>query len=65
MVGASDFNRLAPAYGSSVPPASPNLDLGPEPPDGVIGAADFNRLGIHYGSTPGPSGTTSGTTACP
>ena len=64
-VGSGDFFRMAGAYGSLVPPASPNIDVGPDPPDGVIGAADFFILGTSYGGPPGPSGTTSGTTACP
>jgi hypothetical protein len=64
-VGAGDFVRLASAYGALVPPASPNLDIGPDPLDGAIGAADFSIMGTSYGAAPGPSGTTSGTTACP
>jgi hypothetical protein len=48
-----------------VPPADPNLDIGPEPLDGAIGAADFFIMGSSYGGPPGPSGTTSETSACP
>jgi cysteine-rich repeat protein len=64
-VGAGDFFEFAGAYGSLVPPASPNIDIGPDPLDGAIGAADFFILATSYGGAPGPSGTTSGTTACP
>ena len=32
---------------------------------GVIGFAEFGAFGSRYGSVPGPSGTTSGTIACP
>jgi hypothetical protein len=67
VVGAADFSRLAVAWGLSVsvPPASPNLDIGPEPLDGVVGSADFSQLAVGFHGAPGPSGTTSGTTACP
>jgi hypothetical protein len=64
-VGAGDFFALAGAYGLLVPPASPNIDIGPDPLDGAVGAADFFIMGTSYGGPPGPSGTTSGTTACP
>jgi hypothetical protein len=64
-VGAADFSRLAVVFGSAVPPASPNIDIGPEPLDNTIGAADFSNLASNFGGTPGPSGTTSGTTTCP
>jgi hypothetical protein len=64
-VGAADFSRLAVVFGSPVPPASPNIDMAPQPLDGVIGAADFSNLAVSFGGAPGPSGTTSGTTPCP
>jgi hypothetical protein len=64
-VGAADFSRLALAFGSPVPPASPNIDIAPEPLDATIGAADFSKLAVYFGGAPGPSGTTTGTTACP
>ena len=64
-VGAADFSRLAVVFGSAVPPASPNIDIGPEPLDNTIGAADFSNLASNFGGTPGPFGRTSGTTACP
>jgi hypothetical protein len=64
-VGAADFSRLAGVFGSPVPPASPNIDIAPEPLDGTIGAGDFSTLAGKFGGVPGPSGTTSGTTACP
>lgn len=63
-VGAADFSSFALAYGGG----SCVHDIGaPDPPqpDGAVGAADFSRLALLYGGTPGPSGTTSGTTACP
>jgi hypothetical protein len=65
IVGAGDFFWLGQAYGSLVPPANPNLDIGPDPLDGAIGADDFYSLAVSFGGAPGPSGTTSGTTACP
>jgi hypothetical protein len=64
-VGAADFSRLAVNFGSAVPPASPNLDIGPEPLDNTVGAADFSNLAVSWAGPAGPSGTTSGTTACP
>jgi hypothetical protein len=65
VVAAADFSRLASNFGSLVPPASPNLDIGPEPLDNVVAAADFSNLAANFGGVPGPSGTTSGTTTCP
>ena len=32
---------------------------------GLVAIADFSRFAILFGGAPGPSGTTSGTTACP
>ncbi len=36
-----------------------------EPVDDLVGFGDFGFLAANFGSNPGPSGTTSGTTACP
>jgi hypothetical protein len=65
VVAAADFSRLAVAFGQTVPPASPNIDIAPVPLGSIIAAADFSKLAVYFGGTPGPSGTTSGTTACP
>ena len=63
-VAIGDFSQLALNFGSTVPPASPDLDLD-EPPDHLIAIADFSQMSLNFGGTPGPSGTVSGTTACP
>lgn len=65
VVAAADFSQLASLWGQSVPPAPKVVDTGPEPLDNVIAAADFSNLAGRWGQPPGPSGTTSGTTACP
>jgi hypothetical protein len=63
-VGIADFSTLSLNFGSAVPPGNPDTDLS-EPPDNSIGIGDFSTLSIFFGGAPGPSGTTSATTACP
>jgi hypothetical protein len=61
LVGFIDFSAFSNAYGSSA-------DLGKdhtETVEGPVGFVDFGFFAGAYGSTPGPSGTTTGTTACP
>jgi hypothetical protein len=60
----ADFSSFAGAFGGS----SCIHDIGvPDPPqpDGTVAIADFSRFAALFGGPPGPSGTTSGTTACP
>jgi hypothetical protein len=64
LVAILDFSQLALNFGSSVPPAPAALDFD-EPPDHLIAIIDFSQMSLAFGGTPGPSGTTSGTTACP
>lgn len=64
VVAILDFSALALAFGSTVPPANPALDF-TEPPDHIIAILDFSAMSLVFTGTPGPSGTTSGTTACP
>jgi hypothetical protein len=64
VVAAGDLNSLLGAFGSG----SCKHDIGaPDPPEpnGVVAAGDLARLLALFGTAPGPSGTTSGTTACP
>ncbi len=63
-VGGADFASFAGAWASS----SLLHDIGltdPPQPDGTVGGADFANFAAQWGGSPGPSGTTSGTTACP
>jgi hypothetical protein len=64
VVGAGDFGRLVVNFGSTVPPASPNIDMAPQPLDHLIGSADWFVLAASYGKAPGPSGTTSECVTC-
>jgi hypothetical protein len=59
-VGFGDFGIFAPAFGTS----NSNVKL-TEPVSAVVGFGDFGVFAPAFGGTPGPSGTTSGTTACP
>jgi hypothetical protein len=64
VVAVADFVSFAGVFGGS----SCVHDIGlPDPPepDGVIAVADFVNFAGMFGGSPGPSGTTSGTTACP
>jgi len=55
-----DFSAFSFAFGSS------DLEKDhTEPVAGNINFIDFSFFSNAFGSTPGPSGTTSGTTACP
>ena len=55
-----DFSAFSFAFGSS------DLEKDhTEPVAGNINFLDFSFFSAAFGSTPGPSGTTSGTTACP
>jgi hypothetical protein len=59
-VGFSDFSAFSFAYGG--------FDLEKdhiEPVSGPVSFGDFSYFSFAYGSPAGPSGTTSGTTACP
>ena len=64
IVAIADFSSFSGAFGTG----SCVHDLGsadsPQP-DGVVAIADFNEYAHLFGKAPGPSGTTSGTTACP
>jgi hypothetical protein len=60
LVGFIDFSAFSGAYGTS------DLEMDhTEPVIGPVGFIDFSTFSGAYGSTPGPSGTTTGTTACP
>jgi hypothetical protein len=60
LVGFVDFGAFSGAYGST------NLKMDhTETVEGPVGFVDFGFFAGAYGSTPGPSGTTTGTTACP
>jgi len=58
--GFPDFGLFGQAYGT----ANPNRKL-TEPITGNVGFPDFGRFGQLYGHPAGPSGTTTGTVACP
>ncbi|MBW2495222.1 MAG: hypothetical protein JRE43_10770, partial [Deltaproteobacteria bacterium] len=59
-VGFGDFGLFAQTF------ATPSeLHNHTEPVDDVVGFADFGFFSSNFGTNPGPSGTTSGTTACP
>jgi hypothetical protein len=60
-VAIADFGIWSGGFGG----ADPNLDIDPEPPDGTVSIGDFGYWSTLFGGSPGPSGTTSGTTACP
>jgi hypothetical protein len=60
LVGFVDFSAFANAYGSN------DLEMDhTETVEGPVGFIDFSFFSGAYGSVPGPSGTTTGTTACP
>ena len=59
-VSFSDFGQFTRAFGT----ADPLFDH-TEPVGNTVGFGDFGFIVANFGSTPGPSGTTSGTTACP
>jgi len=65
IVAIGDFSALAGQLNNAVPPAPEHLDIAPDPPDGVIAIGDFSKLAGQLNGPPEPSGTTSGTTACP
>jgi hypothetical protein len=65
MVGASDYGRLAAAYGTTteMPGFDPAIDVNN---DGAIGAAEFSFFVSRFGLPPGPSGLAcAGTIPCP
>ena len=43
-VDTADIAMLTGAFGDSVPPASPRLDLAPDPPNGFVDTADIARI---------------------
>ena len=62
-VGFGDFGTFSANFGSTN-----ELYMHGEPIDGgarQVGFGDFGFFSANFGSTPGPSGTTSGTSACP
>lgn len=65
LVAIGDFSTLAGFLNSPSPPAPLAIDIAPDPPDGVIAIGDFSALAGLLHAPPGPSGTHSGTTACP
>jgi len=62
--GVSDLNLMRAAFGSTSgdPGYLPGAD---HDENGIIGISDFNVLRQIYATVPGPSGTTTGTVACP
>jgi hypothetical protein len=61
VVGLPDFNAVVAAFGTTVPPASPDLDIAntstgcaQEIPDNVVGLVDFSAVLNAFGSPPGP-----------
>jgi hypothetical protein len=52
------------ALSANIGTANSNFDL-TEPVGDGVGEADANALTALFGTTPGPSGTTTGTLACP
>jgi len=65
VVAIADFSTMAVLLNSASPPAPLFIDVAPDPPDGFIAIADFSTLAAMLNGPPGPSSTTSGTTACP
>jgi hypothetical protein len=61
IVGFPDFGQFVVAFGSADMEKCHN----PPIPGCVVGFPDFGSFVTMFGSAPGPSGTTSGTTACP
>jgi len=59
-VGFGDFGLFAQHFGTTNP-----LYNHTEPIDDSVGFADFGFFAANFGAAPGPSGTTSGTIACP
>ncbi|MBW2715918.1 MAG: thrombospondin type 3 repeat-containing protein [Deltaproteobacteria bacterium] len=60
VVNFLDFSAFSNAFGSN------DLEMDHTPPvAGNINFIDFSFFSNAFGSTPGPSGTTTGTTACP
>jgi len=62
-VGFGDFGAFSANFGSTN-----ELYMHVNPVDGTarqVGFGDFGFFSGAFGSTPGPSGTTTGTTACP
>jgi hypothetical protein len=58
--GFIDFSAFSAAYGTN------DLEMDHTPPvTGPVGFLDFSFFSVAYGSVPGPSGTTTGTIACP
>ena len=60
VVGFPDFGAFTGAFGT----ATPNIRL-LEPGSGIVGFPDFGAFTGLFGAAPGPSGSTTGTTACP
>ena len=60
IIGYPDMGRLSANVGTT----NSNFDL-TEPVGDGVGEADANALMALFGTTPGPSGTTTGTLACP
>jgi len=60
IVGFLDFTAFSNAYGTS------DLEMDhSQPVTGPVGFLDFTAFSGFYSNPPGPSGTTTGTTACP
>ena len=60
IIGYADMSAIAAAIGTT----NSNFDL-TEPIGGVVTLDDYDAFTAQFASTPGPSGTTSGTLACP
>ena len=61
VVGLGDFGEFSAAFGSG---DEEKCHFDPLLPC-VVGLDDFGFFSANFGGNPGPSGTTSGTTACP
>jgi hypothetical protein len=61
IVGFPDFGQFVSAFGSTDEEKCHNEPI----PGCTVGFPDFGSFVSMFGSSPGPSGTTSGTTACP
>jgi hypothetical protein len=60
----ADFGQFSVNYGSTGHPLQQHTET--ITPARIVGFADFGLFAASYGTVaPGPSGTTSGTTACP
>jgi hypothetical protein len=67
-VGFPDFGQFATAFGTTDAVKCHAEPIPPDLPDFIgctVGFPDFGFFTGAFGSVPGPSGTTSGTTACP